>query len=55
MKRKIESVMDFKERIAAMMRERERTFEKCLKIAKADRPCVRTPADRGYYPPERKR
>jgi len=40
----VESTADFKERIAAMMPE-------APKQAPEERPCVRTPEDRGYYPP----
>jgi hypothetical protein len=46
-----ESVLDFKERIKAMMRARETTQERVARLA--DRPCIRKPTDYGYYPPPR--
>lgn len=42
-----ESISDFKARIAAIMRAQG-------KVIAMDRPCVRMPEDRGYYPPTRK-
>jgi hypothetical protein len=44
---KSESVSGFKARIAAIMRAQG-------KVIATDRPCVRTPEDRGYYPTTRK-
>lgn len=41
-----ESVADFKLRLAAMLRGTHPQVE---------RPCLRQPGDRGYYPPPRKK
>jgi hypothetical protein len=51
--RKQESVIDFKARIAALMRHRTGADGDRLGLRHAPPALVRKPTDRGYYPPPR--
>src|SRR5262245_50426391 len=46
-KKPVESTADFRARLATIAPKATRSAE--------DRPCVRQPTDRGYYPPKRRR